>query len=235
MVYRRRAVYRRPRAPRRRAARKRGVSTAVKRYVRKVAPRPELKCIWYNDKEYNLDTLSNQAYVYNFSQLAQGTTRYSRIGNDVIFKGVHIKGYVKNNSTKTNVVRIMIISCGGDVDLSVAGTLDIFAENLAGTGAGSSTVTGLETCYAALNKKYTLLKDKYFKLGTTSATDGSDAAMINMFCRLNNKIKYEGNTYGAGQQNRQIFMMALCSEAADDSAGTVVELSHTTRAWFSDA
>lgn len=213
------------------------VSTAVKKYVRKyVGPQPELKCLWLNDKEYNMDTLANQAYVRTFTELAQGSNRYSRVGNQVYFKGVQIKGVVRNNVAKTNYCRLIVARCNGNVDLSVASSIEIFAENLAGTGAGASSITGLEVIYGSLNKnKFKILLDKKMKLGASGSTDGADAKMFNHFVKLNQLIKYEGNGYGQDNQTYQLFWMLLAAEAADDAAGsTVVELSHTTKSWFSD-
>lgn len=227
---------RKPKTYRKKPYRKTNVSKAVKKYVKRIAgPRPELKCLWYNEKEYNLDTLANQSYVYNFSQLAQGTNRYSRIGNQVLFKGVHIKGAIKNNVAKTNYVRMIVASCNGSIDLSVAGYIEIFAENLAGTGAGTSTITGLEAMYAALNKtKFKIHCDKKFRLGATGSVDGADTKLISKFVKFNQSVRYEGNTYGQDNQNRQMFALFIAAEAADDSVGGVVELSHTTRSWFTD-
>lgn len=212
------------------------VSNAIKTYVRSHVPRPEIKRSIYTFKENIVDGLSPQYHFLELNNLAQGTNAYSRVGNEICTKMVHIKGVLHSNHTKPMWARMLIFKTADNNDGTTV--LSELFESQNGTPQDLLTVTGLQVIYSKINKtKFTVYADRTMKLGVQNATDGSNTRFFNMWHKFGYggmRIKYEGNTYGAGNQDKRIIFLCLVAEAADDATAGPVELSYQANHWFTD-
>lgn len=229
----RRRTTRRPRRQVRRG-KKPTVSNAVKTYVKRIMPKPEVKVVWNHDNEVQLSTLSQGQYLSGPS-ITQGTGPSNRVGNDINSLGMHIKGVLYNNSTQESYVRAIVLGCTGTQDP----TASLFRYAAAGTTAGLSAVVGLDAMYQPLNKlDFKVYWDQVFKLGGSgSGAAGSNTRMFTKFIKFNKrKVQYQSTSTGAGSQNWLYKIIYIASDANDDtSTGTAVELSALTRYYFTDA
>lgn len=229
---RRRPILRRRRRTIRRKPR---VSAPVRRYISRRFPRPELKRISsVAMDEVTQDSLSSSFAVTELSQVAQGNTLYGRIGNEVIAKGIHLRGVIHSNIVRSTYVRTFLVGTTDSIDATYA-TGEWFDTSVTGIGDTALAVTGLNQIYCRLNKnKFKVLFDKTYRLGANQVTDGSNTRTFNIFRKLNKRLKFEGNTYGPGNQNYRYLWVTVVAEGGDDSVGGTVEFSAQTMFYFSD-
>lgn len=221
-------------ARRTRRTRKTNVSTAVKKYVRKVMPKTEMKQIWNHQNEFPLSTLT-QVNQNTGPAIDQGTGQHNRIGNVINASGLHFKGFFYNNSTQETWIRMVILGYPtplGNTDQS----LNLFDSTQVGAVSGTNTITGLDAIYFPINKRdYKVYRDKTYKLsGSTSGAAGTNTKMFNHFVKFNGrKITYDVAWTAA---NWTYNIVLITADANDDtSTGTVVELSALTRFYYKDA
>lgn len=240
MPFRRRAaIVRRPRR-KTSAPRKFTVSRAVKKYVKRALPKIELKTFWQHDNEVSLNTLSQgtTANMYH-PQLAVGNSGLQRVGNEINFKSMHLKGVLYNNSTQETYVRMIVVGCPGTLDPTIT-TFPLFRSGSSGVTSVVSSLNGLDQMYYPLNTMdLTVYQDNVFKLaGSNSYSGGSNTRMFSKFIKFPGKgkhVTFKGNTTGQNNQNWYINVIWLAADANDDtSTGTNVELSMLTRYWYQD-
>nr|QXP07597.1 MAG: putative capsid protein [Arizlama virus] len=212
------------------------VSRAVKAYVRRVTPKPEMKRQVTTIDELAVNPLTSSLNVAEISNIAQGSGMPNRNGNNVLAKGIHVKGVLHNNSaTRAVWARLLVVGVAGDCDLST--TTEFWDYQASGIPGDFTTITGLNMMYTKINKARINVKyDKMIKMGTTAALDGTNTKFFNKFIRLNHKITYDGNTYGFANQNYRYAVILLVAEAGDDTVGTdPVEYNMFSTLYFTDS
>jgi len=174
-----------------------------------------------------------------YPQIANGQSNSTRIGSDISFKGLQVKGVLYNNSGSESYARLIIVGHPGTIDPTYS-TFPIFKNTSAGATATIASVNGLDTMYYPLNNtELTIYHDKVFRLaGSATAGGPSNTRMFSKFVKFAGKgkmIRYKGNTSGVNNQNWFISVYWIVADANDDtSTGTNVELSQLTRMYFTD-
>lgn len=214
------------------------MSTAIKKYVRRAMPRVEMKSVWNHDNEVSLNTLAQGAIV-GLPQVTQGTAVTNRIGNEISFKMMHMKGALYNNSNSESYVRLIIVGHEGSIAPAL-GTFPLFVNGPSNNTVTTSTINGLDAMYYPINKKdLHVYRDKVFKLaGSSSAAEAKNTRMFSEMVKFpgkGKKVTYEGNTTGVDNQNWFLSIIWVAADANDDTTtGTNVELSQLTRLWYTD-
>lgn len=217
---------------------KKGVSQAVKKYVRRAMPAIEFKENWYHDNEVQLNTLT-QGAMQAYPQVSAGTNHTTRVGNEISLKSFQVKGILNNNSGSESYARLLILGHDGNLDPTYS-TFPIFRNTANGTTSTISGVNGLDTMYYPINKvDCHVYYDKVMKLaGSATGNAGANTKMFSHMIKFpgkGKKIVYEASGTGVGSQNTYISVYWIVADANDDtSTGTVVELSQLTRFWFTD-
>ena len=217
--------------------RKAYVSPAVKSYVRRSFPKPELKKILTSADESILDTLSPQCSFNEIAQVAQGPGLFGRNGNSIILKDVDIRGILCNNTAVPGFVRHLVLETSDEV-LTSSTLIALFDTQITGVPTDLLTENGLNVIYSPINTvKFKVHWDKVQKIGMNTATGAEGLAEFKMhktFPRGGIKVRFEGNTFGPGNQDRRLIYLVLWAEGKDDSAGGALELSFQCRVNFTD-
>ena len=195
------------RAPRRggrKGAKTSSVSTAVKKYVRAVVPRAEIKQQWQHDNEVQLSTLT-QGAMQGYPQVVNGLAANARIGSEISLMSVDIKGCLYNNSGSESYVRMLMVGHPGSIDPTFS-TFPLFLTAGSGTAAGVSTVTGLDIIYYPINTtELTVYEDKVFRLASSATAGGPSNTHFfhktKAFGPKGKRITYKANASGSGNQN----------------------------------
>lgn len=218
---------------------KSAVSKTVKKYVKSVMPRPEVKSVWYHDNEVNLNTLT-QGAMQSYPLLGQGSSKFQRIGNDIMLTEFEIRGTIKSNSaTNTLWARALIVGHDGQIDPTIS-TFPLFQASFDETTAPVSSVNGLDAMYFPINKKeLTVYHDKVYRLaGDANGNDGKEALFFSKHIKFGPKgmkISFKGNLNGYKNQTKLVSVIWIVAEASDDTTtGYNVELSQLTRFWYTD-
>lgn len=189
--------------------------------------------------EVGVSTIVQGADWSHISDVVSGD-RY-RTGKEIHLQSVRCRGVLHNNASGTNLVR-MVVGYVED-ELTPSNISDYF---LSGTTTGGTiapvsftnvAAAGLNSMYQPMNKsKITLLYDRVFKLGANASVDGAQVQPYDFTLSLKSaKIKYEGNSTGAGNQNRMLYIGCWAAEGGDDTGlGTVVEWSGMTQLKYID-
>lgn len=234
MPYRRKtSTTRKPK--RRYTTRKRGVSTAVKKYVRRAMPKVELKQSWTHTNEIALNTLT-QGYQTNGPSMAQGTGASNRIGNVINAKALHIKGVLNNNSGSESMARCIVIgydASNGDP------TLNLFRNGSTGATSGISGINGLDAMYYPVNKlDFHIYYDKVIRVaGSAAGNAGANVKLFSHFVKFHGrKIEFKANTSGFGNQTWMYSIIWIAADSNDDTTtGTTMDLSMLERFYYTDA
>lgn len=218
---------------------KTGVSTAVKKYVKKVTARtrPEMKSIQTNSVENGLITQPiNTALAWQeLVQPTQGTARNNRIGNEIYLHGFHAKGSFINTSAVPVYVRRLVVGYTTGVTTGV--NAELFDN---GIGAGVTITTTGVTMALITNKinkaQFKVYFDKVIKLSPSTATDGSQTKLYNHFQKFGGKkIRFEGSGVGLNNQDFILAEVYIVAQADNDAAGTnIVEWSENNSIYFTD-
>lgn len=197
---------------------------AVQRYVRKVAPPPELKALKFQLDEGVLNTLSASMSWTECSTANWGNGPSGRNGNEVIAKGINVIGVARNNSLSTTWLRMLVLGYDAGIDVTDP---EVFSPLSSGQPATPLTVTGLNLIYTPIAKpRFTVHADQRFCLGASTTTDGKDTAFFKRYVKLNKKITFDANTSGQNNQNYRYAIVFFCATADDDSIGTTMDLSY---------
>lgn len=211
------------------------VPTEIKKYVKRHTPKAEVKRELDGFSE-NIVSATVTPYL-NFEPLiAQGTQYNQRVGNQIKMTGIYIRTMIHNNSTLTQMVRCVVLSCPSDTDTAPA-TMELF-KDLTTTGATGGILTSgtsFGNCLYRLNdNKFKVHWDHLVKLGNVNSGDAKNVVFLKKFIRLNSIIKYDGNTTGLGNQTRRFLILYLTSDPALDSSGGGIELTGNHFYYFVD-
>lgn len=226
------------RRPRRRYARKPRVSKPVRRYVKRMMPKAELKRVLNQYDEVSSSTLTGGSSM-DLTNITQGTALSQRSGTQVYIKGLHIKGVLNNNAAGTNFLRMVIGWVPGQADTTYATSHWFGDNNYAGGTNTVSGIGGLNIIYQPLNKlQIRPVYDKVFRLGPT--TDVTGSTLFSKFFKLNKRIKFNANNAGPGYplspyQDWSLVAAVFCAESGDDvGVGQIIETSFIARVFFTD-
>jgi len=219
-------------------ARKTGVSTAVKKYVKRaVAPmKPEVKRSIDYYTEQLVDAVITP-YSYYELIIGQGVAAPQRIGLDIKLIGLQIKAFYRNNTATTQMIRVLVLSCASDTDTTIA-TMELFKD--AGIGGTTSPIVSSGTSavnylYPINDAKFKTHLDKTFKLGGSGATGAEDLIRYTKFVKFNSKIHFDGTSTGAkGDASRRFFVLYLTSDPLLDGGGGAIEITGTNKWYFTD-
>jgi len=224
--------------PSKRPARKAAVSTAVKSYIRRTMPKPEVKKNILSADEVALDTLSPQTNWQELTILNQGTQRNARTGNEVYFTGYDVRGVLCNNTSLPAFVRHLVIETADSV-LSTNTLMELFDSAPGGTPTDLITSAGLNVIYSPVNTlKYKVHYDKVQKLGMITATGGEGVSYFKFGKKFRGRglrVRYEGTASGEGNQDRRLLYLCMLGEGKDDSSGGATELSFVANVYHTDA
>lgn len=211
--------------------RKGGLKALIKKEIGKQC---EMKQRYVVHSEDSVNTL-NPNNVYELAGMVQGTGAYQRIGNEIIVRGVHSKGFLHNNSAKTVYVRHMIGFL--TVEDSAGSTCPIFRET-SGEAVGPSTLAApYHTIYYPLYKRFfKTIYDKVYRLEGIDATTGGNknTHFFNVFKKLNKKLRFSANTSSTLTKPRMIECFFCATADADDGTGYVVELNQIATLYWND-
>ena len=223
--YSRRAPIRR-RRPYRRTVRRPRLTTAIKRYVRRVVPKPELK----RDLDGWTENVINSTvtpYINFEPVIAQGTALNQRIGSEIIMRGIYLRAMFKNNSTTTQMVRALVLSCANDTDTAPA-TMELF-QDISAAGAVTqiqTSGTNFGNCLFKINKrKFHVHVDRLFKLGATGSLDGRDVIVFKKLVKLRSRVSYDAGLTGVGNTSKRFIILYLTSDPSLDAGGGAIELT----------
>lgn len=232
-----------PYLPSERASKKARVSKPVRSYIARATRQAVLRMA----EKKHLNTQINEVALssigagdnwYHLSDIADGSNSGNRVGSEITLHKMNFRGILHNNSSGTHVVRVVLGYVEDEVTPS--SVYSLFEGSLgpeAPVDFGNAATIGLNSIYQPLNKsKFTMLYDQVFTIGASTSIDAGEVRVINITKNLKNaKIKFEGVTKGAGNQNRMLYLGAWTAEGGDDTGlGTTVELSGCAQLHYSD-
>ena len=231
--------YRRSRLPRRRRISRRTTRTrvprVVKKYVKKVMPRPEVKRELDGFSE-NIVTAGVTPYLQFEPLISQGTALNQRVGNEIRFLSIYAKVMLHNNSTLTQTVRMLVLGMASDTD-TIPASMELFQDaNVAG---GTTTLLTSGTNFGNMifkvnKKKFHVYYDRVFKLGSVNSVDGKNVVLIKKLFKIRSKIRYDGNTTGVGNQSKRYMILYLTSDPGLDNSGGAIEITGNHYYYFTD-
>nr|QTE03440.1 MAG: capsid protein [Syrmaticus reevesii CRESS-DNA-virus sp.] len=226
---------RRTRTPARRIKRRpQGVSRAVKKYVKKMQPKVEMKQTWFHENEIAINTLTQGLSRVVPEPIVAGTGNTNRIGNDINAMSYHLKGALTNNANTEVYVRCIFFGCNASVDPAAV----FFRQAGTGPTAPVSSINGLDAIYFPINKlELKVMWDKVYKLaGNSGSTTTSKTVLLNKFIKLGGKkLTYKGPVDNI-PDNYTYYVTWIASEAYDDTTtGQTVEVSYLSRFFYKDA
>lgn len=218
-----------------RIVRKPVVSKPVQRFVKnQLNKNIELKVSWQSEDEQAAGSV-NPLITKDLTSISQGVTADTRIGNQIKLVSHHVRGFFNNNSVNPQVIRMLLLKTALPADIAYA-TTELFLTT-AGAATTPSASAGLNLIYAPVNKKkFTVLQDRVFKIGASTALDASNVKQFNIFTKLNGtRITYDSTTSGQDNQNYRYHLMFLSADANDDATVSTCEMSYSSRLWYTDA
>lgn len=216
----------------RKACTKKDAAAIVKRALR---TNLERKAYQTSSSEITVSTLL-QGDGTNWFPLcapAIGNTVTTRVGNEIRLQKLEMRGSLHNNASIIQLVRMVVFYLKDNVTVSSA--TDIFQSGNT-VAQDFSAFVGIDSIHYPLNTvKLQVLHDSVIQLAPAGAHE-SVRTFKKSFDLKNKKIKFEGNSTGIDNQEPQLYALWFAAEAGNDTgAGTVVELSHFSRCWYTDA
>jgi len=237
---------------------KKGVSSAVKRYVKRTlhaAAENKVLISYGNQQGITCTSGTTPTYLSLMPVVQQGTTQSTRIGNELkLVKGllslsVYLKPYdVTNNPLSTPVmVRMMILTNKVLTTQALSGTTinaDLFE-----SGSGAVALQGnlMDMHFGVNTNNWTQHYNKVFKIGAASATatgkvgssgyfDNSSMIYnfkINYAKYIKKKIKYLDNTNWATNYNLWFVLQAVYADGTSSAIGPAA-FTYVNRQEFED-
>lgn len=156
-------------------------------------------------------------------------------GHMVRGKGLSIRGWVRNNATTTQVVRLGVIRVkqGASKMSDFAAGTDVLEGNTA--NANITTATSVQRMTQRFNQEqYHQVKAFYFKLGSAITSDGTDVRPFKIWIPLKGQpFRYDGPGTFPTRNTYALFCLNVLGNN-DESTGDVVELSYTTTFYYVD-
>lgn len=172
----------------------------------RTAPRQEVK---RNMRGIN-NLLTSTPYTSSTSQpfinISTGSSADKRIGNGIQAKGHLLSGVMRNESSKTMIVRLIYAYNRRVNNAAISTSSLLFLELGAPVHANS---LGFKSMYAPLNREhYKIVSDQRFKLGESNV-NASNVRILKKYTKLNHGVKYD-DTVGANINygNLQLFWIA---------------------------
>jgi len=214
------------------------VSSSVKAYVKKamVKVKPEVKRTIDYYTEGTVDAVVTP-YQYYELIVGQGALAPQRIGLDIKLIGLQVKAFFRNNTTTTQMLRVLVLSCPSDTITTIA-TMELFKD--AGVGGTTSPIivsgtSPVNMLYPINNFKFKTHYDHVFKLGGSGSTDAKDLIKFTKFCKFGSKIHFDGtSTGGFGDASKRFFVLYLTSDPLLDGGGGAIEITGTNKWYFTD-
>lgn len=159
-----------------------------------------------------------------FTNITTGSSADKRIGNQINAKGHLLSGVMRNESSKTMIVRMIYAYNRRVANSQIDTNSQIFLDLGQPTDAQA---LGFKSVYAPLNKQhYKIVSDTRFKLGESNL-NASNVRIIKKYTKLNHTVRYD-DTVGANINygNLQIFFIAYPSDGTpvgSDNVGLDVE------------
>lgn len=189
----------------------------------------------YRETETPINSLTGWYANASSMNITQGVTYATMDGHIIRGKGLSIRGWVKNNATTTQIVRVGIchIKQGASkIPDFYAGT-DVLEGN-----AGNSNIT-LGTSAARMTQRfnqdqYRIVKHKMFKLGSNSTSDGSDVRTYKFWLPFRGRaFRYDGSAVLPANDVYAVFVIN-CLGNNDESTGENIEHSFTSTFYYVD-
>lgn len=167
--------------------------------------------------------------------LSQGDTYSTIEGHIIRGKGISFQGWFRNNGTSTMIVRYGVICLkNGNSDWT---TFSGGSDALEGDSGDQSIITAdsvARTTQRFNADKYRLVKQYFTKLGSNSATDGSDVKQWKFWIPMNGYAYRYNGTNTLPTKNVYAFFATTCLANNDESLGENVEVSGTTTFYYVD-
>lgn len=204
----------------------------IKKSIKKIQNQVDLK---FSDTSGGL----NPATAGNFRLLnstVQGTTDITRIGDEVSATSIQVKGWVKADPTITSI----------NTDVSRAVRIIVFWDAQA-NGAAPTLAQLLDLSVATdgtqapynhtFQKRFKILKDKFFAVNPFYVTTGPNVADTMTFFRfkrkLGRRVKYNGNAGTiADIVSNSLYVVTITDSVAN---ANIAQVNLSTRFIFKDA
>lgn len=199
------------------------VRKTAKQVVTRMAEKKRLSVV-FNEKALSTLAPGSSGDYVEMTNIAVGTQRNQRVGQQITLKSLELSGQLHNNATPVKVVRMLV---GYVTNQSTPLTsFEIFEDD--GTAAWTSGPSSNTTLmlYRKINPvKFTVIKDKLFRVGGINGGDSSNTQIYKMRIPLKEKkINFEGDNAASQNQDKRLFVLMLAQRADDDEAtGSVVE------------
>lgn len=185
--------------------------------------------------EVSINSLSGW-YADGGAMVLSQNDAYSGLeGHMIRGKGISIRGFIKNNATTTQLVRlgVMRVKQGASKMNDFAAGTDVLEGNTA--NANITTATSVQRMTQRFNQEqYHQVKAMFFKLGNNTATDGTDVRPFKMWIPLNGQpFRYDGPGTFPTRNVYALFCLNVLGNN-DESTGENVELSYTTTFYYVD-
>lgn len=230
-VKRKATASRRPAKRARRVYRRRKASPIGKLALRLF----ETKKKEYREGETAINSLTGWYANAACMALTQNDAYSGMEGHIVRGKGISIVGWIKNNATTTQIVRLGVVN----VKQGSSKTTDFYngTDVLEGDSANANITTASSTqrMTQRFNQdQYRVVKQTRFRLGNNSATDGSDVRTFKYWIPLNGMaLRYDGSGV-LPCNNAMALFVCNCLGNNDESTGENVELSFTSTFYYVD-
>lgn len=189
----------------------------------------------YRESETPISSLNGWYANASHQILTQNASYAGLIGHKVRGKGISFRGWLKNNATTTMLVRIGVLQAYRGSQI----TTDLYAgTNVLETSSGNTNVTSAGSAQKITGRfnqdQYKLIRSYTFKLGASSATDGSDVRSYKMWIPLNGQMfGYDGSGVLPSNDVYAIFVMPVLGNN-DENLGENVEHTFTSTFYYVD-
>lgn len=189
----------------------------------------------YNEGETAINSITGWYANAACMALTQNDSYAGIEGHIVRGKGISIKGWIKNNATTTQIVRLGVANVlrGSSKTTDFYAGTDVLENDSANAAITAASSTARMT--GRFNQdQYKMVKQMMFRLGSNSASDGSDVRTFNMWIPLKGApFRYDGSGV-LPSANAYTFFVCNCLANNDESTGENVELSFTSTYYYVD-
>lgn len=159
----------------------------------------------YRPLYHAFGAVSDAGTLYPLSELAQGLTSTTRVGDSIRIQGLEIRGNVEINAAASNtLIRVMVFR-----DLDGPGTYPTIGDVLEQTGGSAGVIS---TARFNRRERFSILYDELFALSS-----GSNAsATFHYSSGQNGHILYLGTTAAEASDGKgTIYVLTVSNEAAN--------------------
>lgn len=189
----------------------------------------------YRESETNINTLSGWYASAENMKISQGATYAGLDGHFVRGKGISYRGWFRNNATTTVIIRFGVIMAkrGSSIDADTRNGVNVLETNSGNVNTTTAT-SALKLTGRFNQDQYKIVRQFTYKLGATTATDGSDVRMYKMWIPLNGRsLRYDGSGVLPSNDAYYIFAMPVLGNN-DESTGENIEHTFTSTFYYVD-